>query len=88
LPVGAKTADVLRVVLRGGLKVAAIGSCIGLALAQPLHRVFTSVLQGLIVSAPAVYPIVLVVMLLAFGAIPGPARPAARIDPATALRNE
>jgi ABC-type antimicrobial peptide transport system permease subunit len=45
--------------------------------------------QGLIVSAPQVYPIILAVMLLvAFGAILGPARRAARIDPNIALRNE
>jgi len=89
IALGAKTSDISRMVLREGLKVAAIGCCIGLALALPLPKVFTSIFQGLVVSAPQVYPIVVVAMLLvAFGAIQGPARRAARVDPNAALRNE
>jgi putative ABC transport system permease protein len=89
IALGAKTADISRMVLREGFKVAAIGSCIGLVLALPLPRVFASMFQGLIVNAPQVYPIVLAVMLLvAFGAILGPALRAARVDPTSALRNE
>lgn len=89
IALGAKTSDISRMVLREGLKVAAIGSCIGLVLALPLPAVFTSIFQGLIVSAPQVFPIVLVAMLLvAFGAIQGPARRAAHVDPNIALRNE
>jgi putative ABC transport system permease protein len=89
IALGAQSADISRMVLREGLKVAAIGSCIGIVAALPLPRVFTSIFQGLIVSAPQVYPIGLVAMLLvAFGAILGPARRAARVDPTTALRNE
>jgi putative ABC transport system permease protein len=89
IALGAKTADIARMVLREGLTVAGIGCCVGLALALPLPSVFTSIFQGLVVKAPQVYPIVLVAMLLvAFGAILGPARRAARVDPTTALRNE
>jgi predicted permease len=89
IALGAKTADISSMVLREGLIVAALGSCIGFVVALPLPRVFSSIFQGLIVSAPQVYPIVLAVMLLvAFGAILAPARRAARVDPTTALRNE
>jgi predicted permease len=89
IALGAKASDISRMVLREGLKVAAIGSCIGLVLALPLPKVFTSIFQGLIVNAPQVYPIVLVAMLLvALGAIQGPARRAARVDPNVALRNQ
>jgi len=74
IALGARTSDISRMVLSEGLKVAAIGSCIGLVLALPLPKIFTSVFQGLVVSAPQVYPIVVVAMLLvAFGAIQGPA---------------
>lgn len=89
IALGAKTSDISRMVLREGLTVTAIGSCIGLVLALPLPVVFTSIFQGLIVSAPQVYPVVLVAMLLvAFGAIQGPARRAAHVDPNVALRND
>ncbi len=89
MALGAESADISCMVLREGLKVTAIGSCIGIVVALPLPRVFTSIFQGLIVNAPQVYPIGLVAMLLvAFGAILGPARRAAHVDPTTALRNE
>jgi putative ABC transport system permease protein len=89
IALGAKTSEISRMILREGLRIAAIGSGIGFVVALPLPRVFNSMFQGLIVSAPQVYPIILAVMLLvAFGAILGPARRAARIDPNIALRNE
>ena len=89
IALGARASDISRMILRDGLKVAAIGCGIGLLLALPLPKVFTSIFQGLVVSAPLVYPIVLAAMLLvAFIAILGPARRAARVDPNTALRNE
>jgi len=89
IALGARTSDISNMILREGLKVAAIGSCIGLLIALPLPKVFGSIFQGLIVSAPLIYPIVLVAMLLvAFIAIQGPARRAARVDPNVALRNE
>jgi putative ABC transport system permease protein len=89
IALGARTSDISRMVLREGLKVAAIGSCIGFVIALPLPKVFASIFQGLVVSAPLVYPVVLAAMLLvAFVAIQGPARRAARIDPNVALRNE
>jgi len=89
MALGAKASDILRMVLREGIKVAGIGSAIGLAMALPLPRLFDSIFQGLLFSAPAVYPIVLVVMMLvAWGATFGPALRATRIDPTAALRNE
>jgi len=89
IALGAKTTDISRMILREGLKVTAIGSCIGLLLALPLPRLFSSMFDGLIVSAPQVYPIVFAAMLLvSFGAALRPARRAAHVDPITALRNE
>jgi putative ABC transport system permease protein len=89
LALGAKAADISRMILREGFKVAAIGSAIGFVFALPLPRLFESMFQGLIVGAPEVYPIVLAAMLVvAFGAIFGPAQRAARVDPTAALRSE
>jgi putative ABC transport system permease protein len=89
MALGAKASDIFRMVLREGIKVAGIGSAIGLAMALPLPRLFDSIFQGLVFSSPVVYPIVLAVMMLvAWGATFGPALRATRIDPTAALRNE
>jgi len=89
MALGAKTTDISRMILREGFKVTAIGSAIGFVLALPLPMLFTSMFHGLIVSAPQVYPIVLVAMLfVVFGAMVGPARRATRVDPTAALRSE
>jgi predicted permease len=89
LALGAKASDISRMVLREGLKVAAIGSAIGFTMALPLPKLFSSIFNGLLFGAPAVYPIVLAVMLIvALGATFGPAQRATRVDPTTALRSE
>jgi predicted permease len=89
MALGAKAADISRMVLREGLKITGIGSAIGIAIAMPLPKVFNAMFSGLIFGAPVVYPVVLTVMLIvAFAATFGPAYRAARVDPSRALRNE
>jgi putative ABC transport system permease protein len=91
LALGAKPSDISRMILRQGVKVAAVGSAIGFTIALPLPRVFDSIFQGGPVhfGAPVIYPIVLAVMLMVvFCATLGPARRATRVDATTALRNE
>jgi FtsX-like permease family len=90
LALGAKPSDISRMILRQGFKVAAVGLAIGFTMALPLSRVFDLIFQGLIhFSAPAVYPIVLAVMVMVvFCATLGPAQRATRVDATTALRNE
>jgi ABC-type antimicrobial peptide transport system permease subunit len=77
-------------ILDEGLKVAAIGSAIGIVMALPLPKLFESIFNGLmLIGAPAVYPAVLAGMLgVILCAILGPARRATRVDPTTALRSE
>ena len=90
MALGAKRDDISRMILREGLKVAVIGSAIGLLLAIPLPRLFDSIFQGgLTFGAPAIYPLVVVLMLaVAMLAIFAPARRATRVNPTEALRSE
>jgi predicted permease len=89
LALGAKGSDISWMILKEGLKIAAIGSAIGLVMALPLPKLFGSIFTGLSVSAPWLYPIVLAAMLLvAILATSGPARRATRVDPTAALRSE
>jgi predicted permease len=89
LAFGAKRSDISRMILREGLKVAAIGSAIGLVIAVPLPTLFNSMFVGIRFGAPALYPIVLAtVLIVAALATLLPARRATRIDPLVALRTE
>ena len=87
---GANAGNILRMILVQGLKVAAVGLAIGLAMALPLPKLFESIFQGQVLfGAPAVYLVVLAVMLIVnFSATLGPARRATRVDPTAALRSE
>jgi putative ABC transport system permease protein len=87
--VGAKTSDVLRMILRDGFKTAAIGSAVGLVLALPLPKLFDAIFEGVHFAAPGLYLIVLTAILaVAVFATYVPAFRAARIDPKTALREQ
>jgi predicted permease len=90
LALGAKASDISRLILRDGLKVAAVGLAIGFAMALPLPKIFDSIFGGVLpFGAPAIYPFVFAVMLtVVFCATVGPARRATRVDPTSALRNE
>jgi predicted permease len=86
---GADTSHIARMVVKQGFKIAALGSAAGLALALPLPHLFNSLFMGILFSSPAVYPAVFIaVSAVAMLATVGPARRAAHVNPATALRNE
>jgi predicted permease len=88
LALGARAIDVLALVARGGMGLAAAGMVLGLAGALAVHRVFAS----LVVSTSGLDP---VPMLAAGGFLAAsvvaacyvPARRAVRIDPTAALRD-
>ena len=89
MAVGAKNQDILRMIMRQGLKMAAIGGVIGLALAFPLPRLFSALFFDLHVNEPRLYFIVPAVILLVTAfATYVPALRATRVDPMNALRQE
>jgi putative ABC transport system permease protein len=89
MALGAKTTDVLRMVLAEGAKISLIGALVGLALALPLPRVFSVMFEDLHFGAPWIYVVVAIaILLVAISATYIPARRAAHVDPMRALRQE
>jgi predicted permease len=89
MALGARSQDVLRMVLEEGMKMAVIGGAIGLAAALPLPKIFGSMFFDLHIHEPWVYLIVpIAIFAVAILATYVPARRAARINPMSALRQE
>jgi putative ABC transport system permease protein len=89
LAIGAKPAQILRLVLADGLRLTAIGLVVGALLGAVLARTLSRLLYGIAPLDPIAFGaacfLMLIVSLLASG---GPARRAARVDPLVALRAE
>jgi len=86
---GARTGDVLRLVVGEGVRVTALGVVLGVACALAAGRLVASLLFGTSPRDPAVLAgasIVLLVVAVAASLIP--AWRAARVDPTTALRTD
>jgi len=89
MALGAKSQDVLRMVVWEGMKMAAIGGAIGIVMALPLPKVFEAIFFDLHVGEPRLYVVVpMAVLMVAIFATYLPARRAARVDPMSALRQE
>ncbi len=89
LALGARRAQVFRLILAQGVKVAAYGLVLGLAGALAITRVLGNLLFGITPSDPATYVLVsLTLILIILVACSIPARHATKIDPLIALRNE
>jgi putative ABC transport system permease protein len=89
LALGARTADVRRMVIVQGMRLALVGVAIGLAAAFGLARVIANLLYGVTARDPLVFvamPIVLTAVALV--GVWLPARSAVRVDPVIALRAE
>ena len=89
IALGAPRGGVLRLVLRDGARLAAIGTAVGLAAAAALTRL----LAGLLYGVPPVDPIAFgggaaLLVAAALAASWLPARRAARVDPMVALRGD
>jgi putative ABC transport system permease protein len=89
LALGAGPNEILRLVLREGLTLAAVGAVIGLALAFGTTRSLEGLVRGLDPGSPLPFvAVTLLLMLVAAVASALPARRAARVDPLISLRSE
>jgi putative ABC transport system permease protein len=89
MALGANTRDVLRLILRQGMALTGIGLAVGLIAAVAATRVIASMLFEVKASDPATYIGVAALLgLVSLAASYVPARRAARVDPASALRQE
>jgi putative ABC transport system permease protein len=89
MALGARAADVLRMVVRQGMTLAAIGSGIGLFGAFWLTKFMATLLYEVSPTDSATFlSIPLIVALVVLGACLIPARRATKVDPVIALRDE
>jgi putative ABC transport system permease protein len=87
--VGADTTDVVRLVMRQGLALAALGAGVGVGLAIVLASVLRGALYGISSFDPVAWGAALAVLFgAALAANLVPARRAMRFNPITALRTE
>jgi macrolide transport system ATP-binding/permease protein len=86
---GAERSDIMRLIVRRGLRLTVIGAGIGLILALMLTRVLESLLFGVSATDPLTFSaIITLLIVVAQFACYFPARRATKVDPIVALRYE
>jgi putative ABC transport system permease protein len=89
MALGASPAEILRMTIRDGLRLAIPGILLGVAIALAATRMARAVLFNVSPTDPASYAVVTMsVMLVALLACYLPARRAARVDPLSAIRTQ
>jgi predicted permease len=89
MALGAQRRNILLLIVSDGMKLAAIGTAIGLVAAIVLTRVTSSLLFGLAPTDVLTFATIsLISLLVALTACYLPARRATKVDPLVALRNE
>ena len=89
MALGAQSSQVLQLVLRQGMLLAAIGLVLGLLTAFGSTRLASTLLYGVNPSDPMIFiGVTLLLAAAAFAACYFPARRALKIDPVIALRFE
>jgi len=89
MALGAARGDVLLLICKQGLRLAAVGLAAGLALALGATRLMSKVLFGVSPTDPLTFASIIVILaVVALLACYVPARRATRVDPMVALRYE
>jgi ABC-type antimicrobial peptide transport system permease subunit len=87
MALGAKRADVLRLVLTEATKLIVIGVVLGVAAALALTKAMASLLYGVSAADPFIFlSVTLFLVIVSLVACCVPARRAMRVDPMVALR--
>jgi predicted permease len=89
LALGAQTANVLKLILAQGLRLAMVGVAVGLLAAIAFTRLLKGLLFGISASDPLTFAVIAVLLVgVALLACWIPARRATRVDPLEALRQD